>query len=105
MIRRRLSWAILAVLLAACSAPPTGQPPTLEITPHTAPTATLGAPIYTDAGQSVEARVDDLLSRMTLAEKIGQMTQVENQGIQAADVATYYIGALLSGGGGAPSPN
>jgi beta-glucosidase len=32
-------------------------------------------PIYLDPSQSVEARVEDLLSRMTLEEKIGQMCQ------------------------------
>ena len=32
-------------------------------------------PVYKDASQSVERRVDDLLSRMTLEEKVGQMCQ------------------------------
>ena len=32
-------------------------------------------PLYKDASQPVEARVEDLLSRMTMEEKIGQMTQ------------------------------
>ena len=33
--------------------------------------------LYKDAAQPVEARVSDLRARMTLAEKIGQMTQIE----------------------------
>src|SRR5439155_1141826 len=32
-----------------------------------------GNPIYLDAKQSIEARIDDLMSRMTLKEKIGQL--------------------------------
>ena len=32
-------------------------------------------PLYKNANESVEKRVKDLLSRMTLDEKIGQMTQ------------------------------
>src|ERR1700759_3477531 len=36
-----------------------------------------GKPTYLDPHASVSARVDDLLGRMTLAQKIGQMTQIE----------------------------
>ena len=42
---------------------------------------------------------------MTLAEKIGQMTQVEKYSISPDDVAEYGIGSVLSGGGGNPIPN
>ncbi len=40
---------------------------------------------------------------MTLDEKIGQMTQVQHIALsQKEDIATYFLGSLLSGGGGAP---
>jgi beta-glucosidase len=42
---------------------------------------------------------------MTLAEKIGQMTQVENRSITPAEVTRQAIGSVLSGGGGNPDPN
>jgi beta-glucosidase len=42
---------------------------------------------------------------MTLAEKIGQMTQVENLSITPAEVTCKMIGSVLSGGGGNPEPN
>jgi beta-glucosidase len=42
---------------------------------------------------------------MTLAEKIGQMTQVEKNSITPAEVTEYAIGSVLSGGGGNPTPN
>lgn len=61
--------------------------------------------IYQDATQSVDARVQDLLSQMTLAEKIGQMTQIEKNSISPEDVTNYAIGSILSGGGGNPEPN
>lgn len=50
-------------------------------------------------------RADALLSQMTLDEKIGQMTQVEKNSIQPGDIAKYYIGSILSGGGGSPKTN
>lgn len=47
----------------------------------------------------------ELLSQMTLREKIGQMTQVEKGSITPDEVAEYAIGSVLSGGGGNPTPN
>lgn len=52
-----------------------------------------------------EAAIDALIQQMTLAEKIGQMTQVEKNSIPVEDVTTYFIGSVLSGGGGNPQPN
>jgi beta-glucosidase len=60
---------------------------------------------YQDLTQPIETRIDDLLVRMTLAEKIGQMTQVEKNSITPEDVTTYFIGSVLSGGGGSPPNN
>src|SRR5260370_5863111 len=46
----------------------------------------------------------DCLSKMTLAEKAGQMTQVANTFIKSnSDIATYGLGSVLSGGGGGPN--
>lgn len=54
----------------------------------------------------VKKRVADLLSRMTLAEKAGQMTQAERGALTApGDIAAYDLGSLLSGGGSTPTPN
>ncbi|WP_031008158.1 glycoside hydrolase family 3 protein [Streptomyces sp. NRRL F-5727] len=61
---------------------------------------------YLDARLPVQRRVADLLSRMTLAEKAGQMTQAERNALRApGDIAGYALGSLLSGGGSVPSPN
>ena len=46
-----------------------------------------------------------LLGQMTLAEKIGQMTQVEKNSITPDEIRDRAIGSVLSGGGGNPSPN
>lgn len=45
----------------------------------------------------------DCLSKMTLDEKIGQMTQVAHNYLASpSDITTYKLGSLLSGGGGGP---
>ena len=41
----------------------------------TALSAISASPLYKDAAQPVDLRVQDLLARMTLGEKIGQLTQ------------------------------
>src|SRR4051812_8465861 len=62
---------------------------------------------YQNARLPVRKRVQDLLSRMTLAEKIGQMTQAEraNVGADGSKITTDNLGSVLSGGGSVPSPN
>jgi len=48
---------------------------------------------------SFDAQVKPLLARMTLAEKIGQMTQPDQESIKdLADIETYFVGSILSGG-------
>ncbi|MCI4065965.1 glycoside hydrolase family 3 C-terminal domain-containing protein [Micromonospora sp. R77] len=69
-----------------------------------APATAAGLP-YQDPTLPVATRVADLLSRMTLDEKLGQMTQAERGSVTAADLTTYRLGSLLSGGGSAPTPN
>jgi beta-glucosidase len=61
--------------------------------------------VYLDSTTDVEDRVEDLLSRMTLQQKLGQMTLVEKDSIVMEDIAALGIGGLLSGGGGAPATN
>ena len=62
--------------------------------------------IYKNPRRSIEERVTDLLARMTLAEKIGQMIQIDRGFLQnEADIQTYGIGSILSGGGSVPAVN
>ncbi|KAL0308252.1 UNVERIFIED_CONTAM: Lysosomal beta glucosidase [Sesamum radiatum] len=64
--------------------------------------------IYQDPKQPIGKRVKDLLGRMTLEEKIGQMTQIDRLVASAEVMKKYYIGkhpsSILSGGGSVPSP-
>lgn len=61
---------------------------------------------YQDSSLSIDARVDDLINRMTIAEKIGQLILVEKNSIKDFnDVAKYGMGIVISGGGGNPTDN
>ncbi|MFD7654007.1 glycoside hydrolase family 3 N-terminal domain-containing protein [Actinosynnema sp. NPDC059797] len=77
-------------------------------------------PHYQDARAPVERRVDDLLRRMTLEEKVGQMTQIRlgklrgncewnpgplREDCMKAVLEDAKVGSILSGGGDAPDPN
>ena len=94
---------LLSSLCSACS-PQTAATDTATEAPIAA-TQSLGPVVYTDPAQSVETRLEDLLARMTLDEKIGQMTQVEKNSMKPGDITKYYIGSILSGGGGSPEEN
>ena len=52
-----------------------------------------------------DVRVDALLARMTLDQKIGQMTQPERMHVSPAEVKAFHIGSVLSGGGSCPGRN
>jgi beta-glucosidase len=52
---------------------------------------------------SFDGRVRELLSRMTLEEKIGQMTQAEQEALKdPAEIEQYFLGSLLNGGSSDP---
>jgi beta-glucosidase len=52
-----------------------------------------------------EERIEALLGRMTLDQKIGQMTQPERMHITPHEVKAWHIGSVLSGGGSFPGGN
>ncbi|MDT8304949.1 MAG: glycoside hydrolase family 3 N-terminal domain-containing protein [Anaerolineae bacterium] len=111
MIRRtNLILLLTLLMLAACreAAGPTPASPTGAATAVSAPAGEsdeLGTLAYQDASRPIPDRVEDLLGRMSLAEKIGQMTLVEKNSIAEEDITRLGIGGLLSGGGGSPAGN
>ena len=67
------------------------------------PTATPAIPTPTPSGSGCTSTAD-CLSRMTLDEKIGQMTQANKNALTTpSDITTYTLGSLLSGGGEGPN--
>ncbi|MGW2320985.1 glycoside hydrolase family 3 protein [Streptomyces sp. NPDC001680] len=84
--------------LAVTGAKAPAETPQIVIDAHGLP--------YLNAELPVRKRVADLLSRMSLQEKAGQMTQAERGAVgSVGDIATYALGSLLSGGGSTPTPN
>jgi beta-glucosidase len=90
----RYSAPFLALLLVSCGEGAPGGP-----------TGGGGGTPPSDAGEPAPS-VADLLSRMTLDEKIGQMTQADRQFLlRESDIRDLFLGSLLSGGGSAPAVN
>ena len=53
-----------------------------------------------------EKFIRNILEKMTLEEKVGQMTQVDKRMLDSnEDIATYFLGSILSGGGAVPEDN
>src|SRR5260370_15731178 len=52
-----------------------------------------------------DPEVERLLERMTLREKVGQMTQADVHSLRPRAVTELGLGSVLSGGGGNPTPN
>jgi beta-glucosidase len=66
-----------------------------------------GGAVYLNPRAPIEQRVSDLLSRMSLEQKVGQMTQAERAAITSDgdEITALGLGSVLSGGGSVPTPN
>jgi len=53
----------------------------------------------------IEAKIVNILSKMTLEEKIGQMIQPDLREVTPEEAQQYKLGSLLNGGGGWPDNN
>jgi beta-glucosidase len=51
----------------------------------------------------IEARISELLNKMTLEQKVGQMIQADIRSVTPEDVRTYRLGSILNGGGAFPA--
>ncbi len=80
----------IAMALPAAAAPLAGWP-------H------VSSAIKTDP--AIEKRVAEIVGKMTLEQKIGQMTQPEIKTTTPDDVRRYYLGSVLNGGGSWPNGN
>ena len=88
-----------ALSTAALAQAPSAPPPAPVLHPDRWPVA--HSPVARDP--SMERRIDALLKRMTVEEKVGQTLQPEMKSITPADVVAYHIGSIENGGGSVPN--
>jgi len=53
---------------------------------------------------AIEAQIDDILPKLTLEQKVGQVIQADMGSITPEEVKKYRLGSILSGGNSAPGP-
>jgi beta-glucosidase len=78
---------LLALMLGAASASLAGLQPAVASAAQTAPSAKL---VYKDAAAPVDARVEDLLARMTLEEKVAQIMTIWQQKPDIMDAKSEF---------------
>lgn len=54
---------------------------------------------------AIEQNIEELLARMSVEEKVGQLIQPEIRHLTPQDVKDYHIGSVLNGGGSVPNGN
>lgn len=73
---------------------------------HPAPSAPLPARASAGRPGSPAPDIEALLARMTLDEKIGQMTQIDRNALASPrDITDFFLGSILNGGESLPTPN
>ena len=90
----------LSLMLAACGGGDDDNPPPTPPSSELKDWPKVTSAIAQDTAQ--EAQIKTILAGMTLAQKVGQMTQPNITAITPAEVQQYYIGSVLNGGGAWP---
>ena len=101
------SAGLFALALSACAAPATAT----DATPTDTRASQAGqdsslwprvrSPIADDP--ALAARIEAIVSRMSLEQKVGQITMAEIKSISPDDARKYHIGGILNGGGSWPT--
>jgi len=114
-----LRWLISVVLTACCGVlaafanvrptDPTHVPQPSPAAPHAADKPlhqAAAAPAVSSAvakDPRIEARISELLRKLTLEQKVAQMVQPDIRYVTPEDVKTYHLGSILNGGGAFPN--
>ena len=95
-LRRLLHGLAVAVVLTA----PVAVPAASDRDPARWP-----RPVSPALDPTVEAFVTDLMARMSLEQKVGQVIQAELRFVTPEDIRRYHLGSVLNGGGSTPNNN
>ncbi|MET0355580.1 MAG: glycoside hydrolase family 3 N-terminal domain-containing protein [Cellvibrio sp.] len=99
-----------AILLASCEHPATKKNTATDL-PKVAQSANHNQSLWPQPvskvvkDQAIEKKIDALIAKMTLEQKVGQTIQPEIRSISLADIKKYHIGSILNGGGAFPNNN
>lgn len=104
---RRTAVSLIALTIAACGAASAAAqsipvPEAARANPENWPRAATPAAV---SDTRTDAFVADLMGRMTLEEKVGQLIQADISSITPDDLATYPLGSILAGGSSGPWGN
>ena len=92
--------AIASISASSVNAQQATTAAALSATPHPSIWPAPRWPLPADP--AAEQRVQSLLKRMTLEEKVGQVIQGDIGSLTPEDVRTYHLGSVLNGGNSAP---
>lgn len=100
MMSLRLALCASVLALTACAGPSMRAPAFDLASLDGSEWPRLTSPTPVDP--AMERRIAEIVDGMTLEQKIGQMTQPDIRNITPDEVAQYYIGSVLNGGGAWP---
>ena len=109
----KMAWRSFATagLLAssACATQTVPPPPAVVEAPAPAPIADPNAwpDVHSRVAMdpAIEARIDAILTKMPVEEKVGQIVQPDITSVTPADMRKYKFGSILAGGNSAPGGN
>ncbi len=98
-----LALSVAAFALGACVSAPKPEAPSVPGVVHPEIWPKIASAVADDP--AIDARVADLLSKMTVEDKVGQTIQADIASVSPADVRTYRLGSVLDGGNSGPGGN
>ena len=104
LIAKVVTGALVSVLVSACTTENNASSVnSADDKPNKASEIWPALNIEVKADPAVESKVSDILSTMTLEQKIAQMIQPEIRNITVEDMRKYGFGSYLNGGGAFPN--